>query len=162
MINKDNMRNMITPCLWFDGKAEDAVKLYTSIFEDSEIGDTIYYGNEGYEIHKQKEGTIQTIEFQINGQWFTALNGGPQFKFSEAISFQVFCDNQEEIDHYWEKLTKDGEEGPCGWLKDKFGISWQIVPSILPRLLKDPERAERVTKVYLQMKKFDIEKLLNA
>ena len=154
--------NSIMPCLWFDNQAEEAVNLYTSVFHDSEIGEIVRYGKAGHDIHKQEEGKIQTIQFKINGQWYTALNGGPIFQFSEAISLQIICETQQEIDYYWEKLTEGGEEGPCGWLKDKFGLSWQVAPAILPQLLKDPERSERVTEVYLKMKKFDINKLLQA
>ena len=153
------MINQITPCLWFDNQAEEAANYYTSVFKNSRIESISRYGKEGFEIHRQKEGTAMTVGFQINGQSFTALNGGPVFKFSEAISFQVFCETQEEIDFYWGKLTEGGLESQCGWLKDKFGISWQIVPSILSSLLRDPIRAGRVTNAFLQMKKFDIEKL---
>ena len=154
--------HQITPCLWFDGQAEDAVKFYISIFKNSSIDQISRYGKEGFEIHGRPEGSVMTVAFKLNGQPFTALNGGPDFKFNEAISFQVFCDTQEEIDDYWDKLTKGGEEVQCGWLKDKYGLSWQIVPSILPELLSDPTRSERVTKAFLQMKKFDIEKLKKA
>jgi predicted 3-demethylubiquinone-9 3-methyltransferase (glyoxalase superfamily) len=154
--------NQITPCLWFDYQAEEAVNFYLSIFQNSKTESISYYGKEGFEIHGQKEGTVLTIGFQINGQSFTALNGGPFFKFNEAISFQIFCDTQEEIDYYWSKLTDGGEEGQCGWLKDKHGISWQIVPTILQKLLSDPIRAGNVTKVFLQMKKFDIERLMQV
>jgi predicted 3-demethylubiquinone-9 3-methyltransferase (glyoxalase superfamily) len=153
------MENKITPCLWFDSQAEEAAIFYTSVFKNSKIEKINRYGKEGFEIHGQKEGTVLTIAFQINGQSFTALNGGPVFKFNESVSFQVFCRNQEEIDYYWSKLTEGGEEGQCGWLKDKFGLSWQIIPEILPQLLSDPLRAGRVTMAFLQMKKFDIEKL---
>ena len=156
------MTNQITPCLWFDNQAEEAATFYTSIFRNSEIETTSYYGKEGVEFHGQPEGTVLTVVFRINGQQFTALNGGPLFRFNEAISFQVFCDTQEEIDHYWEKLTEGGEEGHCGWLKDKYGVSWQIVPSILSNLMTNPEKAGKVTNAFMQMKKFDIEKLLNA
>jgi predicted 3-demethylubiquinone-9 3-methyltransferase (glyoxalase superfamily) len=156
------MTNQITPCLWFDHQAEEAANFYVSVFKNSKIGNINRYGKEGFEIHGQKEGTVVTVEFQINGQSFTALNGGPLFKFTEAVSFQVYCDSQEEIDYYWNKLTEGGEESQCGWLKDKFGVSWQIVPSILPGLLSDPSRAGRVTQAFLQMRKFDIEKLLQA
>ncbi|MCX6227485.1 MAG: VOC family protein [Bacteroidia bacterium] len=157
------MINQITPCLWFDDQAEEAALFYTSVFKNSKIGTVSRYGKEGFEIHGQKEGTAMTVAFQINGQSFTALNGGPIFKFNEAISLQVYCETQEEIDHYWSKLTMDGgEEGQCGWLKDKYGLSWQIVPSILSELMSDPARAGRVTKAFLQMKKFDIEKLRQA
>jgi predicted 3-demethylubiquinone-9 3-methyltransferase (glyoxalase superfamily) len=156
------MTNQIAPCLWFDNQAEEAANFYTSIFKNSKIESISRYGKEGFEVHGQKEGTVLTVGFQINGQPFTALNGGSIFKFNEAISFQVFCESQEEIDSYWSKLTEGGEEGQCGWLKDKFGVSWQIVPSILPALLTDPARAGRVTNAFLQMKKFNIEKLLQA
>jgi len=156
------MINQISPCLWFDNQAEDAANFYTSVFEDSKIESISRYGKEGFEIHGQKEGTALTVAFRINGQSFTALNGGPIFKFNEAISFQVFCNTQEEIDYYWNNFTERGEEGKCGWLKDKFGVSWQIVPTILPELMCDPERAGRVMNAFLQMKKFDIEKLKQA
>ncbi|MDD4993291.1 MAG: VOC family protein [Paludibacter sp.] len=154
------MKNQITPCLWFDNQAEEAANFYTSIFKNSAITAVSRYGKEGFEFHGQAEGTAMTVVFQINGQPFTALNGGPIFKFTEAVSFQVFCDTQEEIDHYWDNLTKDGEESQCGWLKDKYGVSWQIVPSILPSLMTDPARAGKVTNAFMQMKKFDIAKLL--
>ena len=156
------MTNQIAPCLWFDNQAEEAANFYVSVFKNSKIGSISRYGKEGFEIHGKKEGSIPTVSFQINGQSFTALNGGPQFKFNESISFQVFCETQKEIDDYWSKLTKGGEESQCGWLKDKYGISWQIVPAILPKLMTDPARAGRVTNALLQMKKFDIEKLLKA
>ena len=152
----------ITPCLWFDNQAEEAANFYISIFKNSKIESISRYGNEGYEIHGQKPDTVLTVNFQINGNYFTALNGGPVLKFNEAVSFQVFCENQEEIDYYWENLTLGGEESQCGWLKDKFGLSWQIVPAILPGLMADPMKSGSVTKVMLQMKKFDIEKILQA
>ena len=156
------MTNQITPCLWFDSQAEEAARYYTSIFKNSKIGAINYYGKEGYDIHGQKEGTVLTVEFHINGQPFTAMNGGPIFKFNESISFQVFCETQQEIDEYWNKLCSEDEEGQCGWLKDKYGVSWQIVPSILPKLMSDPAKSERVMKALLQMKKLDIEKLQQA
>ena len=156
------MTNQITPCLWFDNQAEEAVNFYTSVFKNSKIESITRYGKEGFEIHGQEEGTVMTIGFQINGQSFTALNGGPLFKFNESVSFQVFCDTQDEIDYYWGKLTDGGEESQCGWLRDKYGVSWQVTPAILPKLLSDPAKAGRVTKVFLQMKKFDIEKLTQA
>ena len=157
------MANQITPCLWFDNQAEEAAQFYTSIFKNSKIETISRYGKEGFEFHGQKEGTAMTVAFQINGQSYTALNGGPIFKFTEAVSFQVYCDTQEEIDDYWNKLTSNGgEEVQCGWLKDKFGLSWQIIPSILPQLMSDPARAGRVTNAFMQMKKFNIEKLLQA
>jgi len=156
------MTKQITPCLWFDNQAEEAAKFYTSIFKNGKITAVSRYGKEGFEFHKQPEGTAMTVVFEINDQTFTAMNGGPIFKFTEAISFQVFCDSQEEIDHYWNNLTEGGEEVQCGWLKDKYGVSWQIVPSILPSLMTDPARAGRVTNAFMQMKKFDIAKLLEA
>ena len=154
--------NQITPCLWFDNQAEEAAIFYTSVFDNSKIENISRYGKEGFEIHGQKEGTALTVAFEINGQTFTALNGGPVFKFTEAISFQVFCQTQEEIDYYWSNLTEGGEEGQCGWLKDKFGVSWQIVLSILPELMSNPATAGNVMNAFLQMKKFDIEKLRQA
>jgi predicted 3-demethylubiquinone-9 3-methyltransferase (glyoxalase superfamily) len=154
------MKNQITPCLWFDNQAEEAANFYTSIFKNSAITAVSRYGKEGFEFHGQAEGTAMTVVFQINGQPFTALNGGPIFKFTEAVSFQVFCDTQEEIDHYWDRLTEGGEESQCGWLKDKYGVSWQIVPSILPSLMTNPAKVGKVTAAFMQMKKFDIAKLL--
>jgi len=145
------MSHQITPCLWFDNQAEEAAFYYTSIFKNSKIEKISRYGN---------EDKVLTVLFQINGQSFTALNGGPIFKFSEAISFQVFCDTQEEIDNYWDKLTAEGEESQCGWLKDKYGVSWQIVPSMLPQLMSDPATAGNAMKAFMQMKKFDIAKLM--
>jgi len=153
------MINQITPCLWFDNQAEEASLFYTSVFKNSKIESINRYGKEGFEIHGQTEGTVMTVSFRINGQLFTALNGGPLFRFNESVSFQVFCENQEEIDYYWDKLTTDGKEGQCGWLKDKYGVSWQIIPAILPALMSDPAKAGKVTNAYLQMKKVEISKL---
>jgi predicted 3-demethylubiquinone-9 3-methyltransferase (glyoxalase superfamily) len=156
----------ISPCLWFDDNAEDAVKFYASIFKDSKIGNVTRFGKEGYEIHKKKEGSVMTIDFEIEGQKFLALNGGPIFKFNEAISFQIYCDTQEEIDYYWDKLTEDGDKNAqvCGWLKDKFGVSWQVVPVALIKMLedKDSRKTERVMKAMLQMQKLDIDALRKA
>jgi predicted 3-demethylubiquinone-9 3-methyltransferase (glyoxalase superfamily) len=154
----------ISPFLWFDNQAEEAANLYVSIFKNSSVGRISRYGKEGYEIHGKQPGSVMTVEFKFEGQTFVALNGGPNFKFNEAISFQVHCGTQDEIDYFWSKLTKDGEEGPCGWLKDKFGVSWQIVPTVLPEMLMSPdsEKSQRVTKAFLQMKKFDIEELKRA
>ena len=156
----------ISPCLWFDDNAEDAVKFYTSIFKDAIIGNVTRYGKEGYEIHKKKEGSVMTIDFKIEGQKFLALNGGPIFKFSEAISFQIYCDTQEEIDYYWDKLTEGGDKNAqvCGWLKDKFGVSWQVVPVALIKMLenKDSRKTERVMKAMLKMRKLDIDSLTRA
>lgn len=161
-IKPPRITHPIVPCLWFDQNAEEAVNFYVSIFRNSKILKKTYYTKEGYDIHQMKEGTLLTANFQINGQSFTALNGGPVFKFTEGISFQVICDTQEEIDYYWIRLCEGGEESMCGWLKDKYGLSWQIVPSILPKLLSDPAKAERVMKVLMPMKKLYIDKLKNA
>jgi predicted 3-demethylubiquinone-9 3-methyltransferase (glyoxalase superfamily) len=156
----------ISPCLWFDDNAEDAVNFYVSVFKDSNIGNVTRYGKEGYDIHKKKEGSVMTIDFEIEGQKFLALNGGPIFKFNEAISFQIYCDTQEEIDYYWDKLTEDGDKNAqvCGWLKDKFGVSWQVVPVALIKMLEDKEsrKTERVMKAMLQMRKLDIDALTKA
>ena len=156
----------ISPCLWFDDQGEEAAKFYTSIFKDSKIGDVTRYGKEGYEIHGREEGTVMTVEFEIEGQKFLALNGGPIFKFNEAISFQVYCETQEEVDYYWEKLSEGGDEKAqqCGWLKDKYGVSWQIVPTILIKMLKDKdsEKSQRVMKAMLLMHKLDISTLKKA
>jgi predicted 3-demethylubiquinone-9 3-methyltransferase (glyoxalase superfamily) len=156
----------ITPCLWFDTQAEEAARFYASIFKNSKIGKISRYGKEGYEFHKKPEGTAMTVEFELGEQTFTALNGGPQFKFNEAISFQVPCETQEEIDYYWEKLSAGGDEKSqqCGWLKDRFGVSWQIFPKILGELVGDPksEKSQRAMQAMLQMKKIDLEKLKRA
>ena len=150
----------ITPCLWFDTEGEEAARLYTSVFPSSKIGSIARYGSAG----PRPEGTVMTVSFELGGQEFLALNGGPEYTFSEAISFQVFCETQEEVDAYWSKLSKGGEEGPCGWLKDRFGVSWQIVPTALPRLLGDPdaERSQRVMQAMLGMKKIEIAELERA
>jgi predicted 3-demethylubiquinone-9 3-methyltransferase (glyoxalase superfamily) len=141
------MTNQIYPCLWFNGQAQAAAAFYCSIFKNS----TITADNQ------------MVVTFELNGKKFMGLNAGPQFQFNEAISFVVDCETQEEIDHYWEKLTANGgSEGQCGWLKDQFGVSWQIVPAILPKLLSDPSKAQKVLQAYMQMKKFDIQKLENA
>jgi predicted 3-demethylubiquinone-9 3-methyltransferase (glyoxalase superfamily) len=154
----------IIPFLWFDKQAEEAAKFYTAIFKNSKITNVSRYGKEGYEVHKMPEGTAMTVEFILEGQRFSALNGGPLFKFSEAISFLVSCDNQEEVDYYWEKLSADPNAEQCGWLKDKFGLSWQIIPNQLGELLSDPDAAKagRVMHAMLQMKKLDIAKLQEA
>ena len=156
----------ITPCLWFDHQAEAAARFYTSIFKNSRIGKITRYGKAGYEIHRRPAGTVMTVEFEINGQAFTALNGGPVFKFNEAISFQVNCKTQAEIDYYWEKFSKGGDKKAqqCGWLKDKFGVSWQIVPEVLGQLVGDPDsqKSQRAMKALLQMKKLDIAKIKQA
>jgi len=153
----------ITPCLWFDKQAEEAAKFYTSIFKNSKIGAITRYGKAGHEIHGMAEGTVLTVEFELDGCPFTALNGGPIFKFNEAISLMVNCDTQHEIDRYWEKLTAGGDPNAqqCGWLKDKFGVSWQVVPTILRDLIAGP-KSERVMTALLKMKKLDIEGLQRA
>jgi predicted 3-demethylubiquinone-9 3-methyltransferase (glyoxalase superfamily) len=152
--------NKITPCLWFDTEGEEAAKFYTSVFPNSRIVHVARYGSAG----PRPEGTVMTVSFELDGQKFLALNGGPEFTFSEAISFQVDCENQEEVDAYWSKLSAGGEEDPCGWLKDKFGLSWQIVPTVLPELLgdPDPEKSQRVMRAMLKMKKIEIEALEQA
>jgi predicted 3-demethylubiquinone-9 3-methyltransferase (glyoxalase superfamily) len=156
----------ITPCLWFDSNAEEAVNFYTAIFNHSKVGNITCYGEAGSEIHGKPAGTVLTVEFELDGQAFTALNGGPVFKFNEAISFQVSCDSQGEVDYYWEKLSEGGDKKAqqCGWLKDKFGVSWQIVPTVLGQMLQDKDagKSERVMKVLLQMRKIDIAALKRA
>lgn len=150
----------IVPFLWFDGKAEEAMNFYASIFGNSKIGRVARYGEKG----PGPKGTVMTAAFELEGQKFIALNGGPQFKFTEAISFLVNCETQEEVDHLWEKLSEGGEKGRCGWLKDKFGVSWQIIPTVLGEMLsdKDPEKSSRVMKAMLQMNKMDIKSLRQA
>jgi predicted 3-demethylubiquinone-9 3-methyltransferase (glyoxalase superfamily) len=153
-------KQKITPFLWFNGNAEEAASYYTSIFKNSKILVVTLYGEAG----PGPEGTVMVVTFQLEGQEFIALNGGPQFKFTEAISFQVYCENQKEVDELWSKLAAGGAEGQCGWLKDKFGLSWQIVPSVLIKLLQDqePKKAKRVMEAMLQMKKIDIARLEQA
>jgi predicted 3-demethylubiquinone-9 3-methyltransferase (glyoxalase superfamily) len=150
----------ITPFLWFNDQAEEAIKFYTSIFKNSKIVSMSRYGNAG----PGPKGTVMSATFQLEGQDFMALNGGPLYKFTEAISLYVDCKTQDEVDALWAKLTEGGEEGPCGWLKDKFGLSWQIIPTVLGELLSDPdpEKSQRVMKAMLQMKKIDIAKLQQA
>jgi predicted 3-demethylubiquinone-9 3-methyltransferase (glyoxalase superfamily) len=150
----------ITPFLWFDGKAEEAMNFYVSIFKNSKIMSVTRYGEAG----PGPTGTVMTASFQIGGQEFTALNGGPQFTFSQAISFVVHCETQQEVDELWEKLSEGGEKQNCGWLKDKYGLSWQIIPTILIEMLqeKDAEKSERVMKAMLQMNKIDIKTLKQA
>jgi predicted 3-demethylubiquinone-9 3-methyltransferase (glyoxalase superfamily) len=154
----------ITPNLWFDRQAEEAANFYISIFRDSRIIKTTYYGKEGFEIHKMPEGSVLTVDFEIEGQRFIALNGGPLFKFNESISFLVKCKHQQEIDDYWEKLTEGGDPSAqqCGWLKDKFGVSWQIVPEQMDDFMTSDDRSERLMKAMFQMKKLDIQKLEDA
>lgn len=156
----------ISPCLWFDTQAEEAAKFYTSIFKNSKIVTTCRYPDAGKEIHGKPPGSVMTVEFELDGQPFTALNGGPHFKFNEAISFQIECETQEELDGYWEKLSAGGDPAAqqCGWLKDKFGLSWQVVPKGMPEMMNDPDisKAERAFKAMLGMKKLEIEELQRA
>lgn len=155
----------VSPCLWFDKEAEDAAKFYVSIFNNSKIIQVARYPEVGQEIHGQPAGSVMTVMFVLDGQEFTALNGGPQFKFSEAISLQVYCDTQEEIDHFWSRLTAEGgEPSLCGWLKDKYGLSWQVVPSALPDMLYDADRekAQRVVNAVWRMGKLNISQIRQA
>ena len=154
----------ITPCLWFDDKAEEAAKFYVSIFKNSKIGNITRYGEEGANVSGRPEGTVMTVTFELDGQEFMALNGGPHFTFNEAVSFIVNCKSQEEIDELWEQLSESGEKGRCGWLKDKYGLSWQIVPTVVGEMMqdKDPEKTNRVMTSILQMDKIDIKRLQQA
>jgi predicted 3-demethylubiquinone-9 3-methyltransferase (glyoxalase superfamily) len=161
-----NITQRIAPCLWFDHQAEEAAQFYVSVFRNSKIVMVTRYSSAGRDIHKRPPGSVMTVAFELDGQPITALNGGPAFRFSEAISLEVYCDSQEEIDYYWEKLSEGGDPRAqqCGWLKDKFGLSWQIVPKVLPELLKDHEsqRAQRAMTAMLRMKKIDIRELERA
>jgi predicted 3-demethylubiquinone-9 3-methyltransferase (glyoxalase superfamily) len=156
----------IAPCLWFDKQAEEAAKFYVSIFRNSELGAITRYGKEGFEVHKMPEGTVMTVSFKLEGQEFTALNGGPIFKFTEAISLIVHCESQAEVDYYWSKLTAGGDPKAqqCGWLKDKYGLSWQVVPVALFDMMKDKDakKSGNVMNAMLQMKKLDLAKLQAA
>jgi predicted 3-demethylubiquinone-9 3-methyltransferase (glyoxalase superfamily) len=156
----------ITPCLWFDTQAEEAAKYYVSIFKNSKIGRISRYLPDGNEMHATRVGKVLTVEFELNGQKFTALNGGPVFKFNEAISLQIGCKNQDEVDHYWAKLGAGGDERAqqCGWVKDKYGVSWQVVPDVLVGMLIDPDtkKAQRAMGAMMQMKKLDIATLEKA
>ena len=154
----------IVPCLWFDNEAEEAADFYVSLFDNSRIVRIMHFGEAGHEIHGKTPGSVMTVVFTLGGREFTALNGGPEFKFNEAISLQILCDTQDEIDHFWSRLIADDEEGVCGWLKDKYGLSWQVVPTVLLTMLADPDRktTDRVTNAFLQMKKFDIAALERA
>jgi predicted 3-demethylubiquinone-9 3-methyltransferase (glyoxalase superfamily) len=159
-------RQKITPFLWFDNQAEEAVIFYISIFKNSRIVSVTHYGEEGADASGRPKGTVMTVAFQLDGQEFVALNGGPYFKFTEAISFVVNCESQNEVDYYWENLSEGGDEKAqqCGWLKDKYGVSWQIVPTVLSELLNDPDpdKSRRAMKAMLPMKKIDIEMLKKA
>jgi predicted 3-demethylubiquinone-9 3-methyltransferase (glyoxalase superfamily) len=155
----------LTSCLWFDGQAEDAAKFYVSVFKNAKLGRISHYPNSGQDVHQQPAGKVLVVEFEIEGQQFIALNGGSQFKLSEAISFVVNCDTQAEIDDYWEKLTAGGgEPGPCGWLKDKFGLSWQVTPSKVGDWITDPDprKSARVFAAVMQMGKLDLAALERA
>jgi predicted 3-demethylubiquinone-9 3-methyltransferase (glyoxalase superfamily) len=156
----------IIPCLWFDNQAEEAARYYTGIFKKSKIGRISRYTEAGREVHGRPAGSVMTVEFELNGQPFTALNGGPLFKFNEAVSFQIMCETQEEMDHYWNKLTEGGDTQAqqCGWLKDRYGVSWQVVPTVLAELMSDPdkEKAGRVMEALLPMRKLDVAELKRA
>jgi predicted 3-demethylubiquinone-9 3-methyltransferase (glyoxalase superfamily) len=150
----------ITPFLWFDTEAEEAASFYVSVVPNSRIRGLTRYGEAG----PREAGTVMTVDFELNGQPFVALNGGPEFRFTEAVSFLINCETQEEVDELWEKLSEGGEKGPCGWLKDRFGLSWQVVPTILEELIRDPdhEKAQRVMEAMFQMSKIEIEPLKRA
>ncbi|HEU0304475.1 MAG TPA: VOC family protein [Gaiellaceae bacterium] len=152
--------NGITPFLWFDTEGEEAARFYTSVFPNSRIVEITHYGSAG----PRPEGTVMTVSFELDGQKFVALNGGPEFTFNEAVSLEVECEDQEEVDSYWARLTEGGEEGPCGWLKDRYGLSWQIVPRRLTELITDPDRekSQRAMTAMLQMKKIDVAELERA
>lgn len=155
----------IVPCLWFDHEAEAAANFYVSVFPNSRIITVTRYGEAGFQFHQKPRGSVMTVEFDLDGQPFTALNGGPQFQFSEAISLQIMCETQAEIDRFWAGLTANGgKEGPCGWLTDRFGLSWQVVPTIMTEMMTDanPERLERVLNAMFQMGKLDIAALQRA
>ena len=156
----------ITPCLWFDDQAEAAVGFYTGIFKNSKVTTVSRYGEAGKEIHGKAPGTVMVVAFELEGQTFTALNGGPVFKFNEAISFQVSCESQAEVDHYWTKLSAGGDPSAqqCGWLKDRYGVSWQIVPTAMIEMLNDPDatKSQRVMTAMLQMKKIEVAALRRA
>lgn len=154
----------ITPCLWFDDDAEQAARFYASIFKRSKIGRITRYGKEGYAIHGRKAGTVMTVTFRLDGQEFMALNGGPVFTFNEGVSFIVYCESQREVDYYWDRLSIGGKKGVCGWLKDKYGVSWQIVPRVLEMMIKGHStvKSERVMKALLRMRKLDIKALQSA
>jgi predicted 3-demethylubiquinone-9 3-methyltransferase (glyoxalase superfamily) len=159
-----HVSSKIAPCLWFDSQAEQAAAFYTSVFPNSRIVNTTHYTEAGREIHGRSPGSVMTVAFELAGQSFTALNGGPLFKFNEAISLQINCESQDEVDYYWEKLTAGGAEQPCGWLIDQFGVSWQVVPSVIDELFSDADvaRVSRAMNAMLPMKKLDIAALQRA
>jgi predicted 3-demethylubiquinone-9 3-methyltransferase (glyoxalase superfamily) len=160
------VRQSLTPCLWFDTQAEEAARYYTGIFKKSKLGTITRYGEAGREVHGKPAGTVMTVEFELNGQPFTALNGGPDFKFNEAISFQIMCETQEEVDHYWNRLSQGGDpkSQQCGWLKDKYGLSWQVVPNALVEMMSDSdkEKSGRAMEAMLKMKMIDIAEMQRA
>ena len=160
------IRSKIAPCLWFDDEAEPAAAFYTGIFPNSRIGMVLRYSEVGQEFHGKPAGSVMTVAFELDGLAFTALNGGPLFRFNEAVSLQVYCETQQELDHYWEKLSAGGDENAqqCGWLKDRYGLSWQIVPLVLLDMLQDPapEKSQRAMAALFQMKKLDIAALQRA
>ena len=157
-------KQRIMPCLWFDTEAENAANFYCSVFKNSRITEISRYGNEGFEKHGKRVGSVMVVAFELEGQKFVALNGGPQFTFDEAVSFQVYCESQDEVDYFWRRLAEGGKEGPCGWLKDRYGLSWQVVPVALLEMMldRDASKSARVMAAFMQMKKFDIEALKRA
>jgi predicted 3-demethylubiquinone-9 3-methyltransferase (glyoxalase superfamily) len=161
-----NLSQRLAPCLWFDQKAEEAANFYVSVFKNSKVVSVTRYPKAGQEVHKKQPGSVMQVEFDLDGQRFTALNGGPEFKFNEAISLQIFCTDQAEIDHYWNKLSQGGDPKAqiCGWLKDKYGLSWQVIPAMLPDLFKehDSPTAQRAMEAMLKMKKIDVKELERA
>ena len=161
---RKKLMQKITPCLWFDGQAEEAANFYASVFKDSKVGGILRYEKAVAEVAGMPAGSVLTVEFELEGQKFLALNGGPKFKFSEAISFMVNVESQEELDYFWDKLSEGGEESWCGWLKDKFVLSWQIVPDVLVKMIHDPDpaRSERVMAALMEMKKLDVAGLERA
>lgn len=160
------IRHRITPCLWYAGEAEEAVRFYLSVFPNSRITRVTHYGEAGHEVHGQAAGTVLTIAFELDGQPFTALNGGPLFKFNEALSLQIDCETQDEVDHYWNALSAGGDPAAqqCGWLKDRYGLSWQVIPRVLVDMIADPDRkrADRAMQAMLSMTKLDIAALERA
>jgi predicted 3-demethylubiquinone-9 3-methyltransferase (glyoxalase superfamily) len=159
-----SIKQKITPCLWFDTQAEEAATFYTSVFDNSRIKQVSRYGKAGQDVHGKAPGSVMVVEFEIDGQTFTALNGGPHFTFNEAVSFQIMCNSQDEIDHFWTRLAAGGREGQCGWLKDRFGLSWQVVPAALPQMITNArgEQLDRLIGAVMTMKKFDLQALDRA
>jgi predicted 3-demethylubiquinone-9 3-methyltransferase (glyoxalase superfamily) len=157
-------KQTIRPCLWFDTQAEDAAKFYCSVFKNSKINTVSRYPEAGQEIHHKPAGSVMVVAFELDGMPFTALNGGRNLKFDEAVSFQIMCETQADIDYFWGKLTAGGQEGPCGWLKDKFGLSWQVVPSAIPKMMSDPDakKSARVMNTLVTMKKLDLAAIEHA